>query len=436
MDVTKKDLRQISITVVTSDVSLPSDFVSFDVAPDVTLGSIKGLIEAELSVPQAAQSLSRNNLSLTDSSKTLAQLEVADGDLLGLTVRTRQRSTRAQNPAQTSAPNTDAERLRLHMLGDERFMERVRQENPRLAEAAPDAGRFQTAWQEEQRRIRAQQDDQERQYALLEADPFNVDAQQKIEKLIQDQQIAMNMERAMEENPESFARVTMLYIDCTVNNMPIKAFVDSGAQTTIMSPDAARRCNITHLIDTRWGGMARGVGTAKILGRVHHAYIQLGQYQAASSFTVMEGKDVDLLLGLDMLKKHQMCIDLGQNCLRVQDDTIQFLPEHEIPKMMEEALENEPKVAGPGGAKIGAKTGTVEAPSPASASPSTVPANTPQSQPTPQSSTSATSTFAQSQPITEQSIKQITDMGFSREEAQLALQQVNGNVEMALGLLF
>ncbi len=429
--------RQISITVVTSDVSLPSDFISFDVAPEITLGGIKGLIEAELQVPQTAQSLSRHNQPLIDSSKTLAQLEVVDGDLLGLTVRTRQRTTpRAQNPAQTSATNTDAERLRLHMLGDERFLERVRQENPRLAEAAPDATRFQTTWQEEQRRIRAQQDEQERQYALLEADPFNVDAQQKIERLIQEQQIAMNMEKAMEENPESFARVTMLYIDCTVNNMPIKAFVDSGAQTTIMSPDAARRCNITHLIDTRFGGTARGVGTAKILGRVHHAYIQLGQYQAASSFTVMEGKDVDLLLGLDMLKKHQMCIDLSQNCLRVQDDTIQFLPEHEIPKTMEEALENEPKVSGPGGAKIGAKTGTVEAPSPTSASSSTVAANTPQPRPAAESPGPTTSSFGQSQPITEQSIKQLTDMGFSREEAMLALQQADGNVEMAIGLLF
>ena len=315
-------------------------------------------------------------------------------------------------------------------------MERARQESPRLAEVATDPTRFHAVWEEEHRRRRAQQEEQERQYALLESDPFNLEAQQKIEKLIQDQQIAINIEKAMEENPESFARVTMLYIDCTVNNVPIKAFVDSGAQTTIMSPDAARRCNITHLIDTRWGGMARGVGTAKILGRVHHAYIQLGQYQAASSFTVMEGKDVDLLLGLDMLKKHQMCIDLSQNCLRVQDDTIQFLPEHEIPKMMEDVLENEPKVAGPGGATIGAKTGTVEAPSQAqpTTSAATGSPESHQTQP-PTQNPASTSSFAQPQAITEQSIKQVTDMGFSRDEAMLALQQVNGNVEMALGLL-
>jgi len=52
---------------------------------------------------------------------------------------------------------------------------------------------------------------------------------------IENKNIDANMELAMEFSPESFGTVIMLYIDCMVNGHHIKAFVDSGAQATIMS---------------------------------------------------------------------------------------------------------------------------------------------------------------------------------------------------------
>ena len=66
------------------------------------------------------------------------------------------------------------------------------------------------------------------------------------------------------------------------------------------------RCGITRLIDTRWQGMAVGVGQQKILGRVHLGQMQIETNFLSTSFTILENQPMDILLGLDMLKRHQV----------------------------------------------------------------------------------------------------------------------------------
>eukprot|EP00744_Colponema_vietnamica_P006795 GILI01009849.1.p1 GENE.GILI01009849.1~~GILI01009849.1.p1 ORF type:complete len:307 (-),score=90.48 GILI01009849.1:260-1180(-) len=173
---------------------------------------------------------------------------------------------------------------------------------------------------------------QRRKQELYMMDPMNPEVQRMIQEEILQEQVDRNLEMAQEYLPESFGRVTMLYISIEVNKHPIKAFVDSGAQSTIMSLSCAERCGLSRLIDRRFAGIAVGVGTSTIVGKVHMAPLKVGDNFYSCSFTILEDNKVDFLFGLDMLKRFQCCIDLKASVLRFGDGAeVPFLAEKDIP---------------------------------------------------------------------------------------------------------
>ena len=124
----------------------------------------------------------------------------------------------------------------------------------------------------------------------------------------------------------------MLYIDCVINDTKMKAFIDSGAQTTIMSKECAEKCNLLRLMDSKFSGIAYGVGTSKILGKIHLAPMKIGTQYYNCSFTILENSDIDILFGLDNLKKLRCKIDLELDSLIIGEHNIPFLSEKDLPK--------------------------------------------------------------------------------------------------------
>jgi len=434
------------LNITAPDVELEQDLLSLEILPETSVGMLKESVQAEVRIPKTSQHVYHNGQLLSDESKTMEQLEISDGDMLALHVRDMVGHTglpageRTQQPArsQPSAPgesgaggDPDPELLRLQILGNPAMRQQVVSQRPELAAVINDPARFAQAYRQMQDQEREEQRRRRQHIQDLNADPFDIDAQMRIAEMIREERVQENLQNAIEHNPEVFGRVHMLYIDVEVNGHKVKAFVDSGAQATIMSPSCAETCGIMRLVDKRFSGVARGVGTAAILGRVHSAQIRIGSLFLACSFTVMEGKDVDLLLGLDMLKRHQACIDLSKDKLVIQGVEVPFLGEADIPKNMEEARVDEPTVEGPGGTTIGAKSGAVSGPqeqeSSASASSSRA------AQPPPTTQAPARQPAPSFPP---ESVDQLVALGFTKEEAENALVACGGNVEYAAGLLF
>merc|ERR1719445_481816 len=235
-------------------------------------------------------------------------------------------------PARARVSEEDPAAIREMLRANPDQMAMLKQNNPKLSEAleSGDLEAFAKVLKEQQD---ARKEREQMRIRMMNADPFDMEAQRLIQQEIEQKNIDHNMELAMEASPESFGQVIMLYINCKVNGHDVKAFVDSGAQATIMSQAAAERCGIMRLVDTRWAGIAKGVGTQKILGRVHMAQIQIEKDFLTSSFSILEDQPMDMLLGLDMLKKHQCTIDLKKNCLVIGTTGTEtpFLPETELP---------------------------------------------------------------------------------------------------------
>ncbi|KAF5333250.1 hypothetical protein D9611_002770 [Ephemerocybe angulata] len=411
-----------------------------EIDPNMELENVMALLEAESGIPVAEQSISHEGRELTNPKATIRELGV-QGDSAMMLLRRKVSSSVSGRPMEQ-----DSEMMRLQLLGNPDMMRELQQAQPELAEAAQNnPQRFAELLRQTRERQYSAELEQQREIERLNMDPFDVEAQQKIEDAIRQQAVMENMQHALEYSPEFFGRVCMLYIQLEVNGHPIKAFVDSGAQSTIMSPETAEACGLMRLIDTRFAGIARGVGTAKILGRVHSAQLKVADLHLPCSFTIMEGRDVDLLFGLDMLKAHQACIDLEKNCLRIQGREVRFLSEHELPDKAREmdraAEEGAPSSSSSGAAGAPAQAGgqpprppqsgfpgggrTLGSTPASTTSTGGVPARRPASRPAPAASR-----------YPEADIQKIMEFGATREVAISTLEAAGGNLDVAVSLLF
>ena len=209
---------RVTISIIAPNHALDQELLNLDLPPGLTILDLKAFVNAETDFPQDQQQFYLNNAVLQPDSKTLEEAGVKDDDMLVLLTRPpqQQQQQQRQPPQQHQQQNSmgaqprgspaDIERTRLSILGNANAMAQVREQRPALAEAINDSNRFREVWIEMMREDERREGERMEQMRLLNEDPFNVEAQRKIEEMIRQQSVQDNLQHAYEHNPEGKSR--------------------------------------------------------------------------------------------------------------------------------------------------------------------------------------------------------------------------------------
>jgi DNA damage-inducible protein 1 len=211
--------RRIFISVTSRQRTLDPVYQALEVAPDMTVAGLKAVIEGETTVSPDLQALFHNGRPLLDDNKTLEQCQIQEQDMLEMLVRSSQAVNDGARPgqgtadarrnpissAQSGAPQVDPETIRQQALRDPRVLAQLRSSQPGLADAVSDSTRFLEIFQEMQRRQADAEAKKQQELALLNADPFDVDAQRRIEEIIRQERVMENLQEAIVHTPEGMS---------------------------------------------------------------------------------------------------------------------------------------------------------------------------------------------------------------------------------------
>uniref|UniRef100_W6NBR8 Peptidase aspartic and Ubiquitin-associated translation elongation factor EF1B domain containing protein n=1 Tax=Haemonchus contortus TaxID=6289 RepID=W6NBR8_HAECO len=346
----------------------------YDVPGDMTLNDLLALCSAELfgtEVPPSKMATLKDGKLLANPSQTLEALGVQAGDVLlvrMLSAAPQTSQTSAPHQSQPSSspsasiannpriteliksikvpPSKKPNLLRENARKIYQLMENPAQRAHIYFKAKPLVDQYTKDPKDFEAFVRVYEHmiQQEIEKARLMADPASVEGQRLIQEQIQLENINYSYAQALEHTPEAYIPVHMLYIKMEINGHPVKAFVDSGAQVSIMSEACAQRCQLSHLIDKRFTGTARGVGgTQKFVGKIHCCQVKVMDHYFPCNFDVMADREMDLLLGLNILKRHQCNINLKTNMLEMGDGTMTpFLSDSEINSHLDDLASSNP----------------------------------------------------------------------------------------------
>jgi len=138
-----------------------------------------------------------------------------------------------------------------------------------------------------------------------------------------DRQVAKQKSTALRENPRLFQRETMLYVNSFISGYKMPLFVDTGAQASVMSLKTCKSLGLMSSVDISQAGIATGVGSTRIYGKLWRVPVQIGRTKFHMQFNILD-MGVSVILGLDQMRRLGMSVNLKRGGLQIGTSFIPF----------------------------------------------------------------------------------------------------------------
>ncbi|KAF1812053.1 hypothetical protein P152DRAFT_398346, partial [Eremomyces bilateralis CBS 781.70] len=207
---------RITISIQAPNESTDSDLLTLDLPLELTVADLKASVQAETNFPASSQQFFHNGQTLSPDTKTLEQAGIKDGEMLAMLVSGPETATnQAQRQQRVGGGQMgqvgrrrrepaahEIERQRLGLLANPTQLAQIREARPDLVNAINDPVQFRDMWLQMAGEEEERERERQAQLQLLNEDPFNIDAQMKIEEIIRQERVIENLQHAYEHNPE------------------------------------------------------------------------------------------------------------------------------------------------------------------------------------------------------------------------------------------
>jgi len=125
--------------------------------------------------------------------------------------------------------------------------------------------------------------------------------------------ISQNKQMAIEKIPHFLMHLNLITIDVNINNIVLKAMIDTGANCCVLYKKAVEKCKLEYLVDrSHISNVSAAQGTVNTYGKIWILDINIQNYSVPCSFDVIDNNDDDkfqIILGLNFLAANRIDID-------------------------------------------------------------------------------------------------------------------------------